>query len=947
VRHQYGGALGGPVQFFNFGEGNGGIFKKLEKTFFFFNYEGRYEKNPFSKEITVPTAKMRTGDLSEVASQVYDPYNNRTAFANNDLSKLPICSGAARTQACLDPVALEVLKYIPLPNQPGLTLNYIFDGKVDFRRDIYAFRLDHTFSEKHSFFTRLSYEKRFSSEPNYFEGSVAANVRKVKDQFHNFTFNDTYSITPSLINNFRYGYTRVRANQIPESAGFDPTSLGLPSYYRAPSAQLKFPDFNIGGTSNTPGELTSGQIGGAGNDQPRDTQTFANAMTHLRGNHTFKFGGEYRLLRFFPFQFFTPTGSFTFNRNFTATTGGSGGSAIASFLLGLPASGNIETVLPLTLYHHYGAAYFQDDWRVNNRLVLNLGLRWDFETPTAEANGSMTNFDLNAPSPIQGQQNTTNLDKFVAAANPNVTNNRGLLSFVNGPQSETNYDRFAPRVGFAFKVNDKTTIRGGYGIFFVPTSIENAAAQGTNFTTNIPQITSNLSAVNALNLANPFPSGLPGITGSTLGARTRLAQQVFAVEPERPNAYNQQWNLVVQRELAKNTVLDIAYVGSRANNLPVQTVELNEISAATLEYARNNFNQPGTCPVANNANAACATVAAFFTQQVANPFAGLLNVPGANGTVSGANVQRLQLLRAFPQYSSVSLFRPHLGKSEYHALQINLQRRFTNGLSATANYTYSRLRDIGGVGNGAAFLDATQIQDVSNLEREYSLSTLDVPHRFVASWSYELPFGRKKQFGTNWNGITQVLFGGWQTAGSFTWQRGTPIPITVTNQFPSSVSVSAAVRRPNRVDGENFDLSTARDNVRDQGLWFNPNLFVDPIYQGTGNVQNNFFFGMAERTYDDIRRDNYRNINLSILKNWYWAEGRQKLQFRAEFLNAFNMVVYGTPVSSLNVTGAVGTANNNTLNPANPCFATQQCFGQVRTQGNTPRNIQLVLRYTF
>lgn len=953
LRNQYGGAIGGPMILPRFGMRDPGesFFQKADKTFFFFNYEGRFEKNPFSREITLPTQRMRTGDLSEIPLTIINPYvtGRTTAFAGNNLSTLPVCAPGPRTAACLDPVALNVLSFLPLPNQPGTTLNYIFDGKATFRRDIYAFRLDHTFSEKHSFFTRFSYEKRFTSEPNYFDGSLAANVRKVKDTFYNFTFNDTYALTPTLVNNFRAGYTRVRANQIPESQGFDPTSLGLPADFRIRAAQLKFPDFTIGGSSSIPGEVTSGQIGGAGNDQPRDTITLANAMTWVKGDMTIRFGGEYRLLRFFPFQFFTPTGSFTFNRNWTANASGVGGSALASFLLGLPASGNQETVVPLTLYHHYGAGFVQNDWRINSRLILNLGLRWDFETATGEANGSMTNFDLLAPSPLQGQQNLTNLDPMVARLNPNVASNVGLLSFVDGAQTKTNWDRFAPRVGFAFKINDKTTLRGGYGMFFVPTSIENPAAQGTNFTSGIPQVANQTatlaSASTVVYMTNPFPAGIPTPPGRTLGARTRLAQQVFAVEPERDNPYSQQWNLVVQRELFKNTVLDIAYVGGKGVHLPIQTVELNEISANTLEYARNNFSQPGACGTTAVPTAACTSVAQFFTFTVANPFSGLLNVPGASTAVSGATVQRIQLLRRFPQYSSVQLFRPHWGSSDYHALQINLQRRFSNGLSGTVNYTWSKLLDTGGVGNGAAFLDATAIQDASNFQREYSYSTLDVPHRLVASWSYELPFGKNKKWGKNWRGLTQFFLGGWQTSGSYTWQKGTPIPITVTNSFPNGVLISSAVRRPDRVPGStNFGLSTSRDNAVAQGAWFDPAMFFDPIY---GVSTNNFSFGSAARTFNDIRRDNYRNVNLSILKNWYWAEGRQKLQFRAEFLNAFNWVVYGTPVSTLNVTGAVGTANNNTLNPANPCFATQQCFGQVRTQGNTPRNIQLVLRYTF
>ncbi len=951
LRHQYGGTFGGPMPFFNFGEGPAGqMFKKLDKTFFFFNYEGRYEQNPFSKELTLPTARMRTGDLGEVASQIYNPYiAGRPAFAGNNISTLPICTSAVRTAACLDPVALEMLKYIPLPNQPGLTLNYIFDGRALFRRDVVAFRLDHTFSENHSFFARMSYEKRFTSEPNFFEGSVANNVRTVKDTFLNLTFNDTYAVTSTLINNFRYGFTRVKANQIPESFGFDPVSLGLPAYMRDRAASLLFPELSIGGASNVPGEMTSGQIGGSGNINPRDTQTVANAITYLKGNHTMRFGGEYRLLRYFNYQYFDPTGSFTFSRNWTATTAGVGGSAMASFLLGLPNTGSHESVIPLTLYHHYGGAFFQDDWRITNRLVLNLGVRWDFETGTGETHNLMSNFDLNANSPLQGSQNVNVIDPFVAALNPNVRNNVGLLSFVEGGQTKTNKDRFAPRLGFAFKVNDKTTVRGGYGLFYVPTSIENPAAQGVAFSTNIPQV-ANTTTSNAnlgVNISNPFPAGIPAPPGTSLGSRTRLGQAVIAVEPVRKNPYNQQWNIVVQRELAKNTVIDLAYVGSHGVHLPIQGLELNEISDAALAYARQNFANAGTCPTVAVPTAACASVAAFFTQQVANPFTGLITTPGASTTVTNPTVQRLQLLRRFPQYTSVNLFRPHLGSSKYHAMQINLQRRFTNGLSATANYTWSKSIDTGGVGNGAAFLDATAVQDVSNFPLESTLSTLDVPHRFVASWSYELPIGKRKKFGSNWNGLAQFFLGGWQTSGSFTVQSGAPIPITVTNSYPSGVAISGGVRRPNRVAGStNFDLATSRNNTLAQGSWFDPNMFIDPIYSG-GTLANNFFFGNSARTHSDVRRDNYRNVNLSVLKNWYWAEGKQKFQLRAEFLNAFNWVVYGTPVSNLNITGAVGSANNNTLNSANPCFATQQCFGQVRTQGNTPRNMQFVARYSF
>jgi hypothetical protein len=950
-RHQFGGAVGGPVWLPRFGEG-GPIFRHDNRTFFFFNYEGRREDNPFTKELTLPTEKMRRGDLSELLTgairpgqteasgqpalfgQIYNPFaplagGKREPVPGNRLDRLPVCQPGPRTAACLDPVALKVLSFLPLPTRPGLINNFDFSGTARFTRDIYAARIDKTISDRQNFFFRFSLEKRFQAEPNFF-ATVAANIRQVRDHFGNFTFNHIYSFSATVINNWRYGYTRVRAHQIPNSEGFDPTQLGLPSYLATTASALKFPDFNFAGGAGLPGEIASGNIGGAGNNQPRDTHTLADAVTWIRGNQTIKAGGEYRLYRFYAFQFFTPTGSFTFDRVWTRgpiptqspANLAEAGSSLASFLLGLPASGNKETVTPVTIFHHYGAGFIQDDWKARRNLTLNLGLRWDFETGTEETHGLITNFDLDAPSHLAGRIGAAS-DPFVRALRPNLAALRGILSFVNGPQTATNWNRFAPRFGFAYGVNDKMTIRGGYGIFFVPLSLEPTTAQGNNFTTSLVQSTQTGQVVQpgssqsqTVFLTNPFPGGLPLAPGTSLGPDTLIGQDIFAVEPRRGNAYNQQWNLVLQRELARNLVIDVGYVGSRAVRLPIQTANLNQLPPAFLDFARTNFNQPGTCPTASNPQAACASVSQFFTQPVSNPFFGIITNP--NSSLRLATVQRAQLLKPFPQYNTVSLFRPHWGMSNYHALQVNLQKRFSDGLSATANYTWSRLLDTGGVGNGAAFLDATAIEDIYDFAGEYSLSTLDVPHRFVAAWSYELPVGRGKRFGKGWGGFVNALLGGWQTSGSWTWQSGTPFPIVATNTLP----IGAATRRPDRLPGNASLGKQARDNARRGGSWFDTNLFAVPA---------DFTLGNAARTYTDVRRDTYKNVNLSFLKNWFWAEGRQKLQLRAEFLNVFNLVVFGTPGNNVNV------APNDQ----------QTGFGQVRTQGNTPRIIQFVARYTF
>jgi hypothetical protein len=961
-RNQFGGAIGGPFVLPK-------LVKREHNTFFFFNYEGRREDNPFSREITLPTVRMKRGDFGELltganrtdiffgsgnpggaqgtavpAGALFNPYGalvnyqrsgsttqvlGRPIIAGNNLGALPACSGA-RTTACLDPVAVRLLALLPDPNVGGLTNNYVFNGTARFTRDIYAARIDKQVSSDHSFFARFSYERRFTAEPNFLN-SIAANVRQVRDQFGNFTFNDVLTINNSIVNNFRVGYTRVRAHQIPNSEGYDPTQIGLPAYLRDTAAVLKFPDFSSQGGGLQGGEYSNGQIGGAGNNQPRDTWTVADAVTLVRGNQTIRAGAEYRLLRFFAFQFFNPTGNFGFTRAWTngpvptdaihQSTPAISGSSTASLLLGLPTSGSKEAIAPITIFHNYGAVFVQDDWKVTRNLVLNLGLRWDIETGTDETHGLITNFDPTADSHLIGAIPNP-ADPFLRTLRPNFANLKGILNFPGDAQTASQSTRFAPRFGFAYRVNDRTTLRGGYGIFFVPLSLEPTTALGVNFSQGLVQSSTsnqvNATATPTVFLTNPFPTGILGVTGTSLGNNTQLGGSVFAVEPTRDTAYNQQWNLVFQRQLAKNLVLDVGYVGSRAVRLPVQSVNLNQLEPFILDYARANFNQPGTCPTTANPQAACASVSAFFTQTVANPFAGrVVSIPGS--AITAANISRAQLLKPFPQYNAVTLFRPHIGFSAYNALQTNLQKRFSDGLSATVNYTWSKLLDTGGVGNGAAFLDGTSIDNIYAFPEEYSYSTLDVPHRMVASWSYELPFGKRKRFGAEWKGVTNALLGGWQTSGSWTWQSGAPLQIIVNNTLP----IGNAALRPNRAPGDPVpSLSQARQSVRNGNAWFNTALYTTPAA---------FTYGSAARTYGDLRRDTYRNVNLSIIKNVAWGEGRQKLQFRAEFLNAFNLVVFGTPGSNVNV-----APNNDRTG-----------FGQVRTQGNTPRIIQMVLRYTF
>jgi hypothetical protein len=428
-------------------------------------------------------------------------------------------------------------------------------------------------------------------------------------------------------------------------------------------------------------------------------------------------------------------------------------------------------------------------------------------------------------------------------------------------------------------------------------------------------------------LSDPFINpGLRAPTGNSLGANTALGGVLgFIVEPERPNPYTMQWNLVIQRQLAKNLVLDVAYVGNRGRHLPSRDIALNQISADVIDFARSEVAAGRATSIEN-----------FFETCVPNPFAGLFtgvattncvnptvsnNGTTTPGTLNSATIARAQLLRRFPQYQTVGLFSPHIGYSNYHALQINLQKRFSNGFSLLSNYVWSKLLDTGGGGNGVRFVDPTNAEDASNLDEEYSYSTLDVPHRVTASFTYELPFGKGKYFGGNWSGLTNAFLGGWQVSGTSVYQKGAPITITYQGfQLTGGIAaIGNLQRRPNRVNGVDPLAGNYGERVR-AGL----SVFDSAAFRGPSEA--NFEFGGA-RTYNDIRRDNYKNIDLSIIKNVSFSEGRQKIQLRAEFLNAFNLVVFGAPLTAQ--------------------FASSQNFGVVNAQGNRPRQIQLVGRFTF
>ena len=869
-RAHFGGSLSGPLTIPH-------VYNGHDKTFFFVNYEGRRERNPFSPPpYTVPTATERAGDFSAAGYNIYDPSTTKCAT--------PACTSYTRSRFANnviplnreDPVAKALLAYYPLPNVPnsGPVNNYVFGGTSPLHKNLYDIRIDENLSTKHTMFARYTAEKHSNTTPDFY-GTGASSGRTIYDTFHNFVFGDDYTITSSLVNDFRLGYARARANQLPDSVGFDPQKLGLPAYITQFASILEFPNVSVGG------HISNAPLGAQGyNNQPRDTTSLSEGLIYTKGNHNLRFGTDLRLYRFFPFQTINPTGAFGFSDTFTRANplaeDSTTGQALAALFLGALDPGSFdEYVTRLTIYHRYYAFYGQDTWKATSKLTVNFGLRWERESGTAESHNRLTYFDPNAPSPIASQVPSLNLKgtlKFTGDGNPRTA-------------SDTPYTSFGPRVGFAYALDDRTVLRGGYGVFYLPISLEPLSAQGFNVQDNIP--TSNTITPTVF-LQNPFPNGLTRPTGRAAGESVDLGQSINADYQHFGNAspYNQLWDLSFQRIFGQNLLFELDYVGSRGVHLPLNALSQSQLPDSYLAQG------------------------SLLAKRVKNPFFGIFTT----GSLSGATVPQGQLYSPYPQYSSVTYFRPNFGDSTYESLQPKLVRRYSNGLSLQASYNWSKTFDTGGVGNGAAFTDGTGIQDVYNLKAERALSDQDVPNALLLSGVYDLPFGHQRRYGSGVNNLVNAIAGGWQLTGLWIWQSGRPLSLTASNNNPG---FNNPRERPNIVPGviPSFSLSQARANVRKGGYWFNTAAFSQPAA---------YTFGNAPRNVGSVRTDTYKDVDFSLHKNFALSE-RATLELRAEAFNVLQQTVFSGPTTSLQ----------------------SSTFGQVFGTANQPRVLQFAFRASF
>ncbi|MGC1784664.1 MAG: TonB-dependent receptor [Acidobacteriaceae bacterium] len=879
--NQFGGSVGGP------------IFRN--RTFFFFSYEGLRWTQAVTTTATVPTAAERGGDFSGQPLPIYNPFTttlnpvsgqySRTQFSDNIIPK-----------HLLDPTAMALLNYLPLPNQPGTPLvnNFVSNTSSPIIKNDFSLRIDQQLPANSRLFGRFSISDTAQDRPpvwgNTSDLAIGSPVLG-DDTLRQMqaTIDDTTVLSPRVVLNLNSSFVRYHLNRTPPGEGIPETEFGFPAYFSqlAKSPQC-FPSISIPGVgsaqsiSNIGSGLAMGSFCFVGilNDAYQTFNETGN-ITATVGAHTLKFGADLGIGLVATARFNNAGGYYGFGPDFTQGPspfdGGTSGVGFASFMLGVGDTGFNYTGGPneITNYKYYGG-YFEDDWRALQNLTLNLGIRYDYDTPWTERRNRITTWNPTASSPLQ----VPGLPPLVGGLSFPGTN--GESRYQSDPDFRTGIQ---PRLGFAFDAGRNTVIRGGYGIFMAPVvggGFNGSSVPNTGFLGSTPWVNS-LDGVTPKNLlGNPYPDGFVFATGSSQGLATDLGQSIVAMARTRRTSYAEQWNLNVQHTFPLHFLVEVAYAGSHGVHL----------------YGDYNANQlPNRYLSLGNG----------LLSQVSNPFQGHITT----GPLSGPTVAQSQLLLPYPQFTGLTLGNGSFyGSSSYNSLQLSAERRFENGFALMVAYTRSKLMDnVGATETG--FPGGTYagggIQDWDNLASAWAVGSFDTPNYLAVNGTYDLPFGRHKKW-LNTNGVANYLIGGWQLNGIAYVESGNPLQVfTASNTLHNNGGTQVA-----NWNGRNPIPDTP---IKDRlNAYFNVADFSAPPA---------FTYGNSPRLLGALRDDGLIDLDLSGIKNT--KVGRYTLQFRAEAFNLFNHTQFGPPDTALG-DGTTGIVSSQLNNPRELQFALKLLF---------------------
>jgi trimeric autotransporter adhesin len=704
----FGGSFGGPVWLPK-------VYDGRNKTFFWVGYEGYRQVSSLTNNFSVPTALERNGDFSQSVNiqggmqTIFDP--NTTVIApNGTFTRTPFANNIIPTNR-MSALGRNVASSYPDPTRAASRYaapNFTAVASIDDTADQYTAKVDHQVTDWWRASASYLYYTSLEPGENWF-GTVSSPSQWTLGRIVNATaLNNLITPDPTTVISIRYGFNRFPNENGQFSSGFDLAGFGFDPSYAARVQTPVFPVVNLQQMQNL-GTTSAGQT-------IFHSRNFLVGVSKFLGRHSVKAGFDFRRINNDGLNFGASAGNFTFDDTFTrAGTQGDNvtGSDVASMLLGFPVSGVGNQALRIEQFVDYYGGYIHDDFRLNDRVTLNFGLRFEHETGLQSPNNAViVGFDRNAISPIE----ITN------TAVP--TTPRGALMFAgrNGYANQTgnlNPLKLSPRFGAAIKLNDKTTIRGGYGLFWAPVAYGLQGTLGWAQTTPL-QGSADGGATPGSTFANPFPSGLLPPVQAANGLLSGIGQGVSFIDNNMRAPYVHQFSFDIQREIGWGVALVVGYVGSYGQNLTAgNAVNINQLEPVFY----------GEGP--------------SLLSTVENPYFR----SGAPGFIGQSTITRAQALRPFNQFGNLQPNINSMSRSRYDSLVIKAQKRLSQGLSFVSTYTMAQFMDngVGAVGSSLNSI-VSGFQNGYDIESEYALSGVNTPHRWSNAFTYELPFGRGRAF---------------------------------------------------------------------------------------------------------------------------------------------------------------------------------------------------------